>query len=127
MSKFPIPGLSFCHLQESNRLQRRNFETFAAADVLAANDIVPSHHVRLSLGKTCSIPFVGVAWKRIFLPAHDPSHLVFGGLPAMWASECMSALLCSLIEEIALFHGVVSFERWLRLIRKKYSILNKEE
>src|ERR1044072_7645392 len=91
-------------LGEYNRLQSRNLETFAAAQVLAAHHVVLAEHVRFRFGKAGAIPLVGMARQLFSLGAHQPSDFIVGGLVAMWTVQSRRLLFRTLVEKIALFH-----------------------
>src|ERR1700750_2857083 len=93
-------------LDKCHRLNSGYVESFAAADVLASDHVVASHHVALRLGKACAVAVVRSTGKLTLFPAHDPAQLVFRLLSAVRAGHCMGSLLWTFIEIIPFFHAV---------------------
>jgi hypothetical protein len=79
--------LDRCSLKKRDRLDSGHIETLAAADVLAADQVVAAHHVALRLGEAGAIAVVGVAPDLGFLAPHEPGKLVFGLLSAVRAGH----------------------------------------
>src|ERR1019366_2918569 len=90
--------------QERQRLQLRDLEGLAAADVDAGQLVVAAHHIRLRLGESAPVPLIGVARQLRPFPPHHPGHLVLARLPALGAGEGMRPLFRRLVEKISLFH-----------------------
>src|ERR1035437_5681612 len=90
--------------QERQRLQRRDLERLAAPDICARQLVVPSYHVRLSLGEPRPVPFIRSTGQLSPLAPHNPCHFVLARLPALGAVNGMRPLLSSFVEKLTLFH-----------------------
>ena len=92
-------------LQEGDGLDADDFEAFAAADVLAAEQVVGADHVALRLGEAGAVALVGVARDLGFLAADEPADLVLAGLAAVRAGHGVGTLLGLLVEKFTFFHA----------------------
>jgi hypothetical protein len=90
--------------QKSQRLELGDLEWLSASDVGARQLVVTSYHVRLRFGEAGAIAFVGPTGQLGPLTAHDPSDLIFAGLPALGADKSVWSQLGSLVEKVAFFH-----------------------
>ena len=91
--------------QKRQRLQPRNLERLAAADVGAGQFVVAAHHIGLRLGEAGSVALVGVARQLRPFAANYPGNFVFPRLAALGAGQSVAALLRRLVEKFPLFHG----------------------
>jgi hypothetical protein len=112
-------------LKKGYGLQARYVEPLSAADVLASGNVVFAHHIGLSLGEACAIPFVCVSGELGLLTADQPGNFVLFGLATVGASERVFALFGTFVEEIAFFHFQESCFPAAGIPRhpEKYSIL----
>ncbi|HXC96240.1 MAG TPA: hypothetical protein VNU92_11095 [Edaphobacter sp.] len=70
-------------LDEGNRLNSDNIESFSAPYVLASHGVVTPDHVALGLGKAGPIAVIGSSGKLCLLSSYNPVDLVLGLLAAM--------------------------------------------
>src|ERR1035441_2639054 len=99
-------------LEEGDGLDAGDLEALAAADVLAADQVVGADHVALGPGGAGGVPLVGAARDLGLLAADEPSDLVFACLAAVRAGHSVGALLGVLVEKVTFFHcGVPSWNR----------------
>jgi len=94
---------------EDDRLQPRNVEALAAAQIFAAHDVVFPQHIGAGFGELCTISIVSATGQLALFGAHQPGHIVFGRLMAMRAVKCGGLLLRFFVEKVSLVHG----GRWL--------------
>src|SRR5438105_406640 len=95
-------------LSEDYRLQAGDFETLAAAHVLARHQIVLTQHVGTSFSETGAITLVRTPRELPFLGTNHPSNLVLGGLMTMRAIQSGHLLLRPLVKEFLFVHGSLS-------------------
>ena len=91
-------------LDKCHRLNPSHVEALPAPDILAPDQVVPTHHVALGLGEPCPVTVVGSARQLRFLTAHQPPQFIFGLLAAVRTRHHMRTLLRPLIKKITLFH-----------------------
>src|SRR4029077_20454694 len=94
----------FC---EDNRLHAGEFETFAAAQVLAGHQVIFAKHVGAGLSKAGAIALISTSGELPLLGSHQPNNLVFGGLMAMGTIQRSCLLFWPLVKKFALFHGSI--------------------
>ena len=90
--------------EERERLQLRNLEGLATADVGTGELVVASHHVRLRLGEAGTVTLVGPSGQLGAFTAHHPRNFVFGCLTALGADEGMGPQFCGFVKKIPFFH-----------------------
>jgi hypothetical protein len=90
--------------QEGEGLEAIDFKRLAATNIYAGELVVSPDHIGLRLGKPGAVAFVGVPGELGALTTNDPGDLVFAGLPALGASEVVSACFGRLVEKIPFFH-----------------------
>jgi len=95
--------------QKRQRLQPRNLERLAAADVGAGQFVVAAHHIGLRLGEAGSVALVGVARQLRPFAANYPGNFVFPRLAALGAGQGVAALFRRFVEKFPLFHGLRLF------------------
>jgi hypothetical protein len=96
-------------LEEGDGLEAGDLKAFAAADVLAANEVVGADHVALRLGEAGAIALIGAARHLGLFAADDPPDGILVGLAAVRAGQGVGALFGPLVEEGAFFHESESF------------------
>jgi hypothetical protein len=92
-------------LEEGDALDTSDFETLAAADVLAHHHVVAAEHIGLRLGKLGAIAIVGTGREIFLFSADEPLDFVFGGLTAVRAKKAGRFLIGAFVEEFAFIHG----------------------
>jgi hypothetical protein len=95
--------------REYHRLQSGYFKTFTAPNILAAQYVVLTKHVRLCLGKAGTVALIGVARKLLFSGAHDPGDFVVPWLVAVRTVQRGLFLFRTFVEKLALFHIALRF------------------
>src|SRR2546427_6061630 len=93
---------------EDYRLYAGDFETLAAAHVLASHKIIFTQHVGARLGEAGAIPVVGTSRELPFLGANDPGDLILRRLMTMRAIQRGHLLLRPLVKEFFFVHGSYS-------------------
>jgi len=91
-------------LDESDRLDARDVEALAAADVLAGENVVGANHVALRFRETGTVALVGVSAELGFFAANEPANLILPGLAAVRAGHGVGSLFGSLVEKVTFFH-----------------------
>jgi hypothetical protein len=92
-------------LEEGDGLDAGDVEAFAAADILAGQDVVGADHVALGFGEAGSVTLVSAPTELGLLAADEPSDLVFPGLAAVRAGHGMGSLLGPFVKKVTFFHA----------------------
>ncbi len=95
-----VPG----SVEEYDTLHSCHFEPLAAADVLAAHEVVLPDHVALSLGEFRAVMLVRSRRQRFLLSPHRPGNVVVGCLVAVRTVQRVFAGLLPLFEKVSLIH-----------------------
>jgi len=91
-------------LDEGDRLDARDVEALATADVLACENVVGANHVALRFRETGTVALVGVSAELGFFAANEPADLILPGLAAVRAGHGVGSLFGSLVEKVTFFH-----------------------
>ena len=91
-------------LNKYDGLRAGDIEAFAA--VLAHQHVIDAHEIIARFLKARSVLLVGAARKISLFRALQPTHVVFGALPAMRATIRRSFDFLDLVKEIAFVHSV---------------------
>src|ERR1700722_17597574 len=100
-------------LGEDHRLHAGNFETLAAAHILAGQHVVFAQHVGARLGEAGAVALIGASGELAFLGTHKPVNFIFAGLMAMRAVQRGLLAFLLLVEKVAFFHE----SRWSLIYR----------
>jgi hypothetical protein len=91
-------------VQKRDRLDARDLEALAAANILAGHHVVTADHIRLGFGELGAIALVGAAGKLLLLGTHQPGELIFTRLAAVRTGQRMRLFGFFFVKKVSFIH-----------------------